>query len=137
MTLSIEHLLELIDELPKGQEFDYVKPGKNKAKLISVDKTAKRVEMARVVIETKKESASTLNEDNLQTIVDSVMENTPFSIDKIFNNGGNSRSVWESIIANTSEFYKCMVGRKKLVQLQKYHFLKYQKPIIQLILLRQ
>lgn len=113
MTLSIEHLLELIDELPKGQEFDYVKPGKNKAKLISVDKTAKRVEMARVVIETKKESASTLNEDNLQTIVDSVMENTPFSIDKIFNNGGNSRSVWESIIANTSEFYKCMVGKNK------------------------
>ena len=113
MTLSIEHLLELIDELPKGQEFDYVKPGKNKAKLISVDKTAKRVEMARVVIETKKEASSTLNEDNLQTIVDSVMENKPFSIDKIFNNGGNSRSVWESIIANTSEFYKCMVGKNK------------------------
>ena len=113
MTLSIEHLLELIDELPKGQKFDYVKPGKNKAKLISVDKTVKRVEMARVVIETKKESASTLNEDNLQTIVDSVMENKPFSIDKIFNNGGNSRSVWESIIANTSEFYKCMVGKNK------------------------
>ena len=113
MILSVEHLLDLIDELPKNQEFDYVKPGKNKAKLISVNKTAKRVEMARVTIETNEESSSSLTEDNLQTIVDSVSENKPFSIDKIFNNGGNTRSVWESIIANTSEFYKCMVGRNK------------------------
>ena len=113
MILSVEHLLDLIDELPKNREFDYVKPGKNKAKLISVDKTVKRVEMARVVIETKEESSSSLTEDNLQTIVNSVLENRPFSIDKIFNNGGNTRSVWESIIANTSEFYKCMIGRNK------------------------
>ena len=113
MTLSIEHLLDLLDELPKGQEFDYVKPGKNKAKLVSVDRTTNRVDMARVVVETKKETSSTLNEENLKTIVNSVVENKPFSIDKIFNNGGNTRSVWEAILANTSEFYKCMVGRNK------------------------
>lgn len=113
MRLTIEHLLDLIDELPKGQEFDYVKPGKNRAKLVSVNRNANRVEMARIVIETRVETSSFLNEDNLQTIVDSVVENKPFSIDKIFNNGGNTRSVWESIIANTSEFYKCMVGRNK------------------------
>ena len=113
MRLTIGHLLDLIDELPKGSEFEYVKPGKNKAKLISVDRTNNRVEMSRVVIETGVETSSFLNEDNLQTIVDAVTENKPFSIDKIFNNGGNTRSVWESIIANTSEFYKCMVGRNK------------------------
>lgn len=113
MTLSIEHLLDLIDELPKGQEFDYVKQGKNKAKLVSVDKTNNRVEMTRIAIEDQKESSSTLNEENLKTIVNSVVENKPFSIDKIFNNGGNTRSVWEAILANTSEFYKCMVGRNK------------------------
>ena len=113
MRLTIGHLLDLIDELPKGSEFEYVKPGKNKAKLISVDRTNNRVEMSRVVIETGVETSSFLNEDNLKTIVDAVTENKPFSIDKIFNNGGNTRSVWESIIANTSEFYKCMVGRNK------------------------
>ena len=113
MRLTIGHLLDLIDELPKGSEFEYVKPGKNKAKLILVDRTNNRVEMSRVVIETGVETSSFLNEDNLQTIVDAVTENKPFSIDKIFNNGGNTRSVWESIIANTSEFYKCMVGRNK------------------------
>lgn len=113
MRLTIDHLLDLIDELPKGSEFEYVKPGKNKAKLISVDRTNDRIEMSRVVIETGAETSSFLNEDNLQTIVNTVTENKPFSIDKIFNNGGNTRSVWESIIANTSEFYKCMVGRNK------------------------
>ena len=113
MRLTIDHLLDLIDELPKGSEFEYVKPGKNKAKLISIDRTNNRIEMSRVVIETGAETSSFLNEDNLQTIVNTVTENKPFSIDKIFNNGGNTRSVWESIIANTSEFYKCMVGRNK------------------------
>ena len=113
MELTKEHLLDLIDELPKEKEFEYVKPGKNKAILVSVNKKKMRVEMARVVLETKEKALSYLNDDNLQTIIDSVIENKPFSIDKIFNNGGNTRSVWESIIANTSEFYKCMVGRNK------------------------
>ena len=113
MRLTIDHILDLIDELPKGSEFEYVKPGKNNAKLISIDRTNNRIEMSRVVIETGAETSSFLNEDNLQTIVNAVTENKPFSIDKIFNNGGNTRSVWESIIANTSEFYKCMVGRNK------------------------
>ena len=113
MILTKEHLLDLIDELPKNVEFDYVKPGKNKAKLLEVDRIVNRIEMARIVTDTNEETSSFLNDDNLQIIVDSVRENKPFSIDKIFNNGGNTRSVWESVIANTSEFYKCMVGRNK------------------------
>ena len=113
MILTKEHLLDLIDELPKNIEFDYVKPGKNKAKLLSVNRFVNRIEMARVETDTNEVTSSFLNDDNLQIIVDSVNENKPFSIDKIFNNGGNTRSVWESVIANTSEFYKCMIGRNK------------------------
>jgi len=113
MKLTIAHLLDLIDELPKKVDFDYVKPGKKKARLISVDREHERVEMARVDIEDQSIAPSVLIRENLQTLVDSIIENKPFSIDKIFNNGGNTRSVWESIIANTSEFYKCMVGRNK------------------------
>lgn len=113
MKLTIAHLLDLIDELPKQVDFDYVKPGKKKARLISVDREHERVEMARIDVDDQSIASSFLIRDNLQTLVDSVIENKPFSIDKIFNNGGNTRSVWESIIANTSEFYKCMVGRNK------------------------
>lgn len=113
MKLTVAHLLELIDELPKGIPFEYVKPGKNKAMLLNVDKEKCRVEMARVTSETNEQSPCFFTEDNLKTIADSVFENKPFVIDKIFNNGGNTRSVWESILANTSEFYKCMVQRNK------------------------
>ena len=111
--MTVAHLLELIDELPVGIPFEYVKPGKNKAMLLNVDKEKCRVEMARVSSETNEQSPCFFTEDNLQTIADSVFENKPFVIDKIFNNGGNTRSVWESILANTSEFYKCMVHRNK------------------------
>ena len=48
MKLTVSHILELIDELPKGIPFEYVKPGKNKAMLLNVDKEKCRVEMARV-----------------------------------------------------------------------------------------
>ncbi len=113
MKLTVSHILELIDELPKGIPFEYVKPGKNKAMLLNVDKEKCRVEMARVSSETNEQSTCFFTEDNLQTIADSVLENKPFVIDKIFNNGGNTRSVWESILANTSEFYKCMVQKNK------------------------
>ena len=113
MKLTIAHLLDLFDELPKKVDFDYVKPGKKKARLISVDREHERVEMARIDVEDQSIAPSVLIRENLQTLVDSIIENKPFSIDKIFNNGGNTRSVWESIIANTSEFYKCMVGRNK------------------------
>lgn len=37
MTLTLEHLLNLIDELPKGVNLDYVKAGTNKIQLNSVD----------------------------------------------------------------------------------------------------
>lgn len=113
MKLTVAHLLELIDELPKGIPFEYVKPGKNKSMLLNVDKEKGRVEMARVSSETNEQSTCFFTEDHLQTIADSVSENKPFVIDKIFNNGGNTRSVWESILANTSEFYKCMVQKNK------------------------
>ena len=81
--------------------------------LLNVDKEKCRVEMARVSSETNEQSPCFFTEDNLQTIADSVFENKPFVIDKIFNNGGNTRSVWESILANTSEFYKCMIQKNK------------------------
>lgn len=37
MALTLEHFLNLIDELPKGVNLDYVKAGTNKIQLDSVD----------------------------------------------------------------------------------------------------
>lgn len=37
MALTLEHLLDLVDELPKGVNLDYVKAGINKIQLNNVD----------------------------------------------------------------------------------------------------
>ena len=36
MKMTIDHILDLIEQLPKNEEFDYVSGGESKAKLISI-----------------------------------------------------------------------------------------------------
>ena len=36
--MTINHILDLIEQLPQNVEFDYVSGGESKAKLISVDR---------------------------------------------------------------------------------------------------
>lgn len=112
MTLTIEHLLELFDQLPKNIKFEYVKPGKSKAQLINVDNAMRRVDMARVNDDGSTNSTS-LTTDNLISLVNNIKENIPFRVDDIFRGGGNTRSTYEAVLAHTSEFYKCKVGNNK------------------------
>lgn len=112
MKLTIEHLLDLIDALPKNTDLEYVKKGKSKAQLVSVDKSAVRVELSRHNEDNTYSSAS-LTTENLAELVKNIKETEPFRVDDIFRGGGNTRSTYESIIAHTSEFYKCSVGPNK------------------------
>ncbi len=112
MTLTIEHLLELFNQLPKNINFEYVKPGKSKAQLINVDDAMRRVDMARVNEDGSTNSTS-LTTDNLISLVNNIKENIPFRVDDIFRGGGNTRSTYEAVLAHTAEFYKCKVGNNK------------------------
>jgi hypothetical protein len=38
MKLTVDYLLDILDEVAKNTEFDYVKPGASKVKLLSVNK---------------------------------------------------------------------------------------------------
>ena len=57
MKLTIEHVIDLVDQLPKNNLYDYVSGGKNKAKakLIGVNRDEQKLEIIRV------------NSDNLET----------------------------------------------------------------------
>ena len=48
MKLTIEHIIDLVDQLTKGKTYDYVSGGDNKAKLIGVNKSEQCIEIARV-----------------------------------------------------------------------------------------
>lgn len=110
--ISIDHLLDLIDALPKEVKFDYVKPGSNKAVLVSVDRSGLSVAIKKTNDDGDTKSAG-MTTATLNTIVDASFEKVPFSVDSIFNGSGSGRSTWEAILANTSEFYTCKVENQK------------------------
>ena len=111
MTLTVDYLLNLLDEVAKKTEFDYVKPGASKVKLLSVNKSMESVSLQRV---TGRETENAkISKETLSILANSISENEPFSIESVLKGSGNKRSVYEAILARTSEFYKCTVGRIK------------------------
>lgn len=111
MKLTVDYLLNLLDEVTKNVEFDYVKPGSSKVKLLSVNYSSKTVSLQRVT-GLNYENAN-ISKDTLSILANSISENTPFSIESVLKGSGNKRSVYEAILARTSDFYKCTVGRIK------------------------
>lgn len=110
--ISTEHLLDLIDSLPKNQGYEYVIPGKNKAVLLQVNRLSQTVDVEKLFENGDRKSAG-ITSDSLSIIVNAAIEGKPFSVDSIFNGSGSSRSTWEALIANTTEFYWCKVNNKK------------------------
>ena len=111
MKLTVDYLLNLLDEVTKNVEFDYVKPGSSKVKLLSVNHSLKTVSLQRVT-GSNYENAN-ISKDTLSILANSISENIPFSIESVLKGSGNKRSVYEAILARTSVFYKCTVGRIK------------------------
>lgn len=111
MKLTVDYLLDILDEVAKNTEFDYVKPGASKVKLLSVNKSMESVSLQRV---TGRETENAkISRETLSILANSITENEPFSIESVLKGSGNKRSVYEAILARTSEFYKCTVGRIK------------------------
>lgn len=62
-------------------------------------------------IETQKDVPLTVSA--METMANSIIENTPISIDAALVNGGNKRSAIEGALIRTSEFYSIKIGRNK------------------------
>lgn len=112
MKLSIEHIIDLVDQLTKGKTYDYVSGGDNKAKLIGVNRSEQCIEIARVNADGS-ERTSNMTKETLQKLCSNVTSNKPFKFDSVLDGGGNARSTFEAIFAHTTEFYACKVGRVK------------------------
>lgn len=115
MTLSLEHFLDLIDAIPKGESYDYVKVGTNKIRLNSVDHTELFVSATKVEANGSEKNAN-ITTESLKQFVNKVQENKPLHIESVWNGSGSARSAWEGLFAHTSEFYTYFSkGRKYLV----------------------
>jgi len=112
MKLTIEHIIDLVDELTKNKSYDYVSGGDNKAKLIGVNRDEQYLEIARVNASSL-EKTSNMTKETLSKLCSKVVSNKPFKFDSVLDGGGNARSTFEAIFAHTTEFYACKVGRVK------------------------
>ena len=112
MELSLAHLLEMIDSLPKKVEYDYVKPGKYKVSLESVDFTSQTVSAVKVSKNNITKSAN-ITAANLIAFVNKVRENELLHIESVWNGSGSARSAWEALFALTPEFYVLNLDGKK------------------------
>ena len=116
MVLTLEHFLDLIDELPKGVNFDYVKAGTNKIRLDSVDHVEKNIAATKIDTEKNAIKSANITTENLRIFVNKVIENKPIHIESVWNGSGSARSAWEGLFAHTSEFYTYFSkGKKHLV----------------------
>lgn len=112
MKLTIEHVIDLVDQLTKGKIYDYVSGGDNKAKLIGVNSSEQCLDIARVSADGF-EQITKMTKETLQKLCSKVTANKPFKFDSVLDGGGNARSTYEAIFAHTTEFYVCKVGRVK------------------------
>lgn len=111
MKLSREHLLELFKQLPTDIYFDYVIPGNFTVKI----KPVVGNDIHFTLYENGKEERKDvpLTESAMEVMANSIIENTPISIDSALFNAGNKRSAIEGALIRTSEFYSIKVGRNK------------------------
>lgn len=112
MILTIDHILDLIEELPINVAFNYVSGGDSKAKLLSIDRKNVKVDIVRINADGSEKNAS-MTTDILNTLANNIKENKPFKFDNVLNGSGNVRSTMEAIFAHTSEFYSCKIKHVK------------------------
>ena len=74
MKLTIEHVIDLVDQLPKNNLYDYVSGGKNKAKLIGVNRDDQKLEIVRVNSDNS-ESGANMSKDVLEKLCSKVNSN--------------------------------------------------------------
>lgn len=111
MKLTKEHLLELFKQLPTETVCDYVIPGNFTVRRKPIEDYDIHFSLFENGTETQKDVP--LTESAMETMANSIIENTPISIDAALVNGGNKRSAIEGALIRTSEFYSIKIGRNK------------------------
>lgn len=97
--MDLQHLVNLIAELPTNTEMSYVRSN-DKCTFLRIDTSEPRV-FARTNTNEEKSWAPSF----LEEFAPKILENVPFSTSSLLNNKGSFRPVIDTIIAHTREFY--------------------------------
>lgn len=110
------NLVSYINQLPKNQDYNYINPTtKGLIRIINVELPEGPISIKRWnpskgenVNEAGIESIST---EMIWRLANSFVDGQPINVDRIFGGSYNTRSVLESLIAHTPQFYYCYPGR--------------------------
>jgi len=116
MIVTASNLVSFIARLPKNQQFAYISP-KNKGMIVvdSVTKPEGPIHFRRFNPEKgegpRTNEPETISTEMLWRVANAINENVPFNVDRILGASYNSRSVLETLLAHTPQFFYCYPGR--------------------------
>ena len=114
--ITAANIVAAIRQLPKNQSYNYIS-SKNKGRIRIVDVTMPEGSITfKRWNPSKGETASEANIESISSqliwrVANAFSENQPINIDRVLGASYNTRSVLETLIAHTPEFYFCYPGR--------------------------
>jgi len=114
--ITAANIVAAIRQLPKKQDYNYISP-KNKGRIRIIDVTMPEGGISfKRWNPSKGETASNAKTESISSqliwrVANAFSENHPINIDRVLGASYNTRSVLESLIAHTPEFYYCYPGR--------------------------
>ena len=110
--MTINDLTRQISQLSRDQEYSFCNTNNhNTFKYVRRDNTTHALHFVR--IQDGETSQVTVSERNLEKIANKVRAYVPFQIDVIVGASGNWRSLFESALAYTPQFYACKINRQR------------------------
>lgn len=111
MKLTASNIVKAISGLPKDQWFEYVNPkNKGKVKVVSVTMPEGPIILQRF----HKKINESISSKMIWRLANSMLPNAPVNVDRVIAGSYNTRSVLETLMAHTPEFYWCTPGRIEL-----------------------
>lgn len=114
--ITASNLIASINQLKKNTAYNYVNPKtKGLIKIIGIDLPEgpiriKRWNPSKGEIEATK-NIETISKEMIWRVANALAPNQPINLDRVLGGSYNTRSVLESLIAHTPEFYFCYPGR--------------------------
>lgn len=111
MRLTTSNIVKAINGLPKDQWYEYVSP-KNKGKIKIINVTLPEGPI--IIKRSTKDVSESMSANMISRLANAMEEGVPVNVDRVFGGSYNTRSVLESLMAHTPEFYWCQPGRIEL-----------------------
>lgn len=124
MRITAQNLVREIGRLPRNVEYQYINE-KNSGRIVilNVCEPEGPIEFKRYNPAKKETLAGkkveTISSQMIWRLANAITADKPINVDRVFGGSYNTRSVLESLLAHTSQFYWCKPGRIELINTNK------------------